>query len=119
MLHALMVCLCSPSKCTCFVSLWLIFLKQHGCMLYRASPCSVVVLMQNNVNPTMALKTPQFYALSTTFFCVACGGIGLFSVAKPMMGEVFSSTLPTLVTAGFASLYVQVRLNNSEQRQQQ
>lgn len=45
----------------------------------------------------------------TTFFCVACGGMGLFSVAKPMMGEVFSSTLPTLVTAGFASAYVQVR----------
>ncbi|CAM9220897.1 unnamed protein product, partial [Laminaria digitata] len=65
-------------------------------------------VVQNNVNPTMAMKTPQFYALSTTFFCVACGGIGLFSVAKPMMGEVFSSTLPTLVTAGFASLYVQV-----------
>ncbi|CAN0488257.1 unnamed protein product, partial [Scytosiphon promiscuus] len=66
------------------------------------------VATQNNVNPTVAMKTPQFYALSTTFFCVACGGIGLFSVAKPMMGEVFSSTLPTLVTAGFASLYVQV-----------
>lgn len=58
----------------------------------------------------MAMKTPQFYGLATTFFCVACGGMGLFSVAKPMMGEVFSSTLPTLVTAGFASLYVQVRV---------
>lgn len=68
----------------------------------------VLVATQNNVNPTMAMKTPQFYGLATTFFCVACGGIGLFSVAKPMMGEVFSSTLPTLVTAGFASLYVQV-----------
>lgn len=63
----------------------------------------------------MAMKTPQFYALSTTFFCVACGGIGLFSVAKPMMGEVFSSTLPTLVTAGFASLYVQVRRPTTQQ----
>ncbi|CAM9419845.1 unnamed protein product [Sphacelaria rigidula] len=65
-------------------------------------------LAQNNVTPAMAMKTPQFYGLATTFFCVACGGMGLFSVAKPMMGEVFSSTLPTLVTASFASLYVQV-----------
>ena len=50
----------------------------------------------------------QFYLLGTTFFCVACGGMGIFSVAKPMMGEVFSSTLPTLVTAAFASQYVQM-----------
>ena len=78
-------------------------------------PLPVLVATQNNVNPTVALKTPQFYALSTTFFCVACGGIGLFSVAKPMMGEVFSSTLPTLVTAGFASLYVQVLRSTTQQ----
>ncbi|CAM9336130.1 unnamed protein product [Choristocarpus tenellus] len=65
-------------------------------------------VVEKNVNPDMVLKTPQFYALSTTFFCVACGGMGLFSVAKPMMGEVFSSSLPTLVTAAFASAYVQV-----------
>ena len=50
----------------------------------------------------------QFYLLGTTFFCVACGGMGIFSVAKPMMGEVFSSTLPSLVTAAFASQYVQM-----------
>ena len=31
---------------------------------------------------------------------------GLFSVAKPMMSEIFSSNLPSLVTAGFASAYV-------------
>jgi hypothetical protein len=31
---------------------------------------------------------------------------GLFSVAKSMMSEIFSPTLPALVTAGFASAYV-------------
>lgn len=63
---------------------------------------------QNNVSPDVAIKTPQFHALGITNFFVGCCGFGLFSVAKPMMGEVFSSTLPALVTAGFASAYVQV-----------
>ncbi|CAM9460649.1 unnamed protein product, partial [Discosporangium mesarthrocarpum] len=81
---------------------------------YEPSPASAgkpeskAPVVQNNVDPDTVVKTPQFYGLATTFFCVACGGIGLFSVAKPMMGEVFSSTLPTVVTAGFASAYVQV-----------
>ncbi len=57
----------------------------------------------------MAIRTPQFLALALTNFCVGCCGFGLFSVAKPMMGEVFSSTLPSIVTAGFASAYVQVK----------
>ncbi|CAN0032116.1 unnamed protein product, partial [Phaeothamnion confervicola] len=60
------------------------------------------------VSPNVVLQTPQFYMLGTMFFVMASGGISLMSVAKPMMSEVFSSTLPTLVTAGFASQYVQM-----------
>lgn len=52
------------------------------------------------------MRAPQFYLLGTTFFCLACGGMGIFSVAKPMMSEVFGSLLPDLVTAAFASTYV-------------
>ncbi|CAN0231456.1 unnamed protein product [Pylaiella littoralis] len=73
-----------------------------------ASKSPVVPVLQNNVSPDVAIKTPQFHALGITNFFVGCCGFGLFSVAKPMMGEVFSSTLPALVTAGFASAYVQV-----------
>ena len=51
-----------------------------------------------NVDVGTVMKTPQFAALATTFFCVATGGMGLFSVAKPMMTEVFSSSLPEIVT---------------------
>ncbi|CAM9966413.1 unnamed protein product [Scytosiphon promiscuus] len=64
--------------------------------------------VENNVTPDVAMKTAQFAGLSVTNFLVGCCGFGLFSVAKPMMGEVFSSTLPALVTASFASAYVQV-----------
>lgn len=52
------------------------------------------------------MSTPQFYLLGTTFFCLACGGMGIFSVAKPMMTEVFGGTLPDIVTPAFASSYV-------------
>lgn len=62
------------------------------------------------MTPDVAIRTPQFHALGLTNFFVGCCGFGLFSVAKPMMGEVFSSTLPAIVTAGFASAYVQVNM---------
>ena len=34
------------------------------------------------------------------------GSMGLMSVAKPMISEVFSSSMPTIVTASFASSYL-------------
>ena len=37
------------------------------------------------------------------------GGMGLMSVAKPMISEVFSSSMPSVVTASFASSYLLVR----------
>jgi MFS family permease len=59
-----------------------------------------------NVNVDTVMKTPQFWALASMFFCIGTGGMGLFSVAKPMMTEVFSGSLPTLVTASFATSYL-------------
>jgi MFS family permease len=52
------------------------------------------------------MKTPQFHLLGTAFFCVATGGMGLMSVAKPMMSDVFSTLLPAVVTSAFASKYL-------------
>ena len=34
------------------------------------------------------------------------GGMGLIGVAKPLMSEVFSGTLPSIVTASFASSFI-------------
>lgn len=53
-----------------------------------------------------AMKAPQFHLLGVTFFCLASGGMGLFSVAKPMMSEVFSKALPAVVTSAFAAKFV-------------
>ncbi len=58
------------------------------------------------INGDDAFKTKQFHLLGVTFFCVAAGGLGLFSVAKPMMSEVFSAALPAVVTSAFAAKFV-------------
>ena len=59
-----------------------------------------------NVNVGTVMKTPQFWLLFSTSTLLCTGGMGLMSVAKPMIGEVFTSSMPTLVTAGFASSYL-------------
>jgi len=60
----------------------------------------------NNVHFRDVMKTPQYWFLATTFGCLATGGIGVFSVAKPMMMEVFGTAMPSVVTASFASGFV-------------
>ena len=50
----------------------------------------------------LAIKTPQFLLLGTSFFCLATGGMAMFSVAKSMMTEVFAGVQPSL--AAFSSV---------------
>lgn len=59
-----------------------------------------------NVNNVEVFKTPQFYKLAMLFYGMSGSGIALFSVAKPLMGEVFMNTLPSIVTPSFTSTYV-------------
>ncbi len=61
-----------------------------------------------NVNVNTVLKTPQFWLLFSTSTLLATGGMGLMSVAKPMISEVFTSSMPSIVTASFASSYLLV-----------
>ena len=63
---------------------------------------------ERNVNVATVMKTPQFWLLFSTSTLLCTGGMGLMSVAKPMIGEVFSSSVPHLVTASFASSYLLV-----------
>lgn len=53
-----------------------------------------------------AMKAPQFYLLGASFLCLASGGMGMFSVAKPMMSEVFSAALPQVVNSAFAAKFL-------------
>ncbi len=66
----------------------------------------VEVVKYEDVSVEDAVRSPQFPLLGLSFFCLAAGGMGIFSVAKPMMSEVFSSVLPTVVTSAFAAQFV-------------
>ena len=64
------------------------------------------LITKNHVHIDQALKTPQFYFLWVVLCFNVTAGIGVIGVAKTMMIEIFGSTLPTIVTAGFAGTYV-------------
>jgi MFS family permease len=55
-----------------------------------------------------ALKTPQFYLLWLMLCFNVTAGIAVLGVAKTMMTDMFASALPQIVTAGFATVYVQM-----------
>merc|ERR1719370_2075667 len=59
-----------------------------------------------NVDVATVMKTPQFWFLFSTSTLLATGGMGLLSVAKPMIQNVFTDAMPALVTTGFASAYL-------------
>lgn len=52
------------------------------------------------------LKTPQFYLLWIVLCFNVTAGIGILSVAKTMMTDIFGSALPVIVTNSFAQTYV-------------
>jgi MFS family permease len=53
-----------------------------------------------------ALRTPQFYLLWIILCFNVTAGIGVLGVAKTMMSEIFGTTLPNIVDAGYAATYV-------------
>ena len=59
-----------------------------------------------NVPVDNVLSTPQFWLLFSTATLLASGGMALMSVASPLVQDVFSSSLPAIVTPAFASAYV-------------
>merc|ERR1719481_568485 len=59
-----------------------------------------------NVHVDNLFKTPQFWFLFSTSTLLATGGMGLMSVAKPMIQSVFADSMPALVTTAFASAYL-------------
>ena len=59
-----------------------------------------------NVPVDNVLRTPQFWLLFSTATLMATGGMAIMSVASPLVQEVFTTSLPNLVTPAFASAYV-------------
>ena len=62
------------------------------------------MISRSHVDINQALKTPQFYQLWVVLCFNVTAGIGVLSVAKTMMSEMFSSM--EMVTEQFAATYV-------------
>jgi MFS family permease len=59
-----------------------------------------------DVHIDRALMTPQFWQLWIVLCFNVSAGIGVLSVARTMMTEIFGTTLPTIVDGAFAATYV-------------
>ena len=64
------------------------------------------MISTRNVHIDEALKTRQFYQLWIVLCFNVTAGIGVISVARTMMTEIFGTTLPTIVDGTFAATYV-------------
>jgi len=64
------------------------------------------LISNDHVGVDQALKTPQFYLLWIMLCLNVTAGIGLLSVAKTMVTEIFGSSFGRLVPADFAKTYV-------------
>ncbi len=67
---------------------------------------SGAMITSHQVTADQAIKTPQFYLLWIVLCFNVTAGIGVLGVAKTMMGEIFGTTLPMVVTGSFAATYV-------------
>jgi hypothetical protein len=64
------------------------------------------MISTRNVDINEALKTRQFYQLWIVLCFNVTAGIGVISVARTMMTEIFGTTLPAIVDGAFAATYV-------------
>jgi MFS family permease len=64
------------------------------------------MISTEDVHVDEALKTPQFYQLWIVLCFNVTAGIGVLSVARTMMSEIFGTTLPGIVDGAFAATYV-------------
>jgi MFS family permease len=64
------------------------------------------MISANDVHIDRALVTPQFWQLWIVLCFNVTAGIGVLSVARTMITEIFGTNLPTIVDGAFAATYV-------------
>eukprot|EP00911_Craspedida_sp_UC1_P001228 UC1_evm1s927 len=69
-------------------------------------PVDNPMVTKANVHIDQIIKTPQFWQTWTVFTCVTTAGMGVISMAKTLMGNLFASQLPLIVTSSFCASYV-------------
>lgn len=56
------------------------------------------MITTNSVHIDTVMRTPQFWQIWLAFGSVACTGMGVLSIASTMMSEIFSRSMPDVVT---------------------
>ncbi len=64
------------------------------------------MISEHHVHIDEALKTPQFWQLWIVLCFNVTAGIGVLSVARTMVTEIFGTSLPSVVDGAFAATYV-------------
>jgi len=73
---------------------------------YTPPSAASTSVISGNVSAAMAMKTPQFYLMWLTLAGNASAGVCVIASAKMMMGDIFASVNPELVTAAFTTGFV-------------
>lgn len=69
-------------------------------------PAASAAVSTGSVAASTAMRTPQFYLLWLTLAGSCSAGVCVISAAKLMMGDIFASVNPEIVTAGFTTAFV-------------
>jgi len=80
--------------------------KPEGWQAPKPDESSNNLVTDDHVHIDQALKTPQFYRLWIVLCFNVTAGIGVIGVAKTMITDIFSPSLPNIVDASFAATYV-------------
>lgn len=88
------------------ISTWFIQVPPTGYLPSGFIPSSIDIRDEDAINADQALRTSQFWTLWGVFTCIATTGMGIISIAKTMIKDIFGGILPHVVTETFASTYV-------------
>ncbi len=80
--------------------------KPKGWEAPKADESNKRLITDDHVHIDQAIKTSQFYRLWIVLCFNVTAGIGVIGVAKTMVTDIFSPSLPNIVDAGFAATYV-------------
>jgi hypothetical protein len=64
------------------------------------------MIANTDVHVDQVLQTPQFWQLWIVLCFNVTAGIGVLGIAKTMIGDIFGTTLPGIVSSAFAATYV-------------
>ncbi|EEA95854.1 OFA family MFS transporter [Pseudovibrio sp. JE062] len=80
--------------------------KPEGWEPPQEDPAKQGLITRNHVHIDTALRTPQFYQLWIVLCFNVTAGIGVISVSKTMIYEIFGNGMPTIVDGAFTATYV-------------